>query len=94
MLSLDILVDYVLEDLYYIMKIMVDSLNIFTVNVIGFTVWTEHQKAFDYLTIHDPLGLVKLSIFPDAFWYQFDEAQVSRISIKTALGIRFVRVSR
>jgi hypothetical protein len=37
-LSLDILVDYVLEDLYYIMKIMMDSLNIFTVNVIGLTV--------------------------------------------------------
>ena len=74
MLSFYILVNYVLEDLYYIVDIMMDTLHISAIQIVGLAVGTEHQQPLDYHTLHNSLSLVELSIFPNALSYQFNQA--------------------
>lgn len=74
MLSFDILVNYVLEDLYYIVDIMMDALYISAIQIVGLAVGAEHQQPLDYHTLHNSLSLVELSIFPNALSYQFNQA--------------------
>lgn len=93
-LGLDILVDYILEYLDYIVYIMVHSLHFFAVLIVRFTVGAEHQKALDYLRVHDPRHFVQFSVFPDAFRYQFHEAQMPLVPVETTLRISFVGVFR
>ena len=71
MLGFHVFVDYILENLDYVVQIMMHSLDFFAIGVVGLTVRTKREESSDDLALHNYLSLVEFSFFPDSFRDRF-----------------------